>query len=81
MGYADAYFRCILRCGFDRAIILFARFFVGSEFVTGFCFGGAVVSGCVIISDLDRGYREFKRQSDKIDSLNRRMNEEPPRHP
>ena len=44
------------------AIALFAQFYVGSEFVTGFCLGGAVASGCVIISDLNRGYREFKRQ-------------------
>ncbi len=48
-------------------VILFARFYVGSEFVTGYCFGGAVVFGCMIISDLHRGYREFKRQSDEID--------------
>jgi hypothetical protein len=53
-------------------IILFARYHVGTEFVTGFCLGGAVTFGCVIISDLHRGYREFKRQSDEIDRLNGR---------
>jgi hypothetical protein len=52
-------------------IILFARFHVGSAFVTGFCLGGALAFGCVIISDLHRGYREFKQQSDEIERLNR----------
>jgi hypothetical protein len=55
-------------------IILLAPFQVGSEFVTGFCLGGAIASGCVIISDLHRGYREFKRQSNESDSLNRQWN-------
>jgi hypothetical protein len=54
-------------------IILFARFHVGIEFVTGFCLGAAVAFGCVIISDLHRGYREFKQQSDEIDRLNGQM--------
>ena len=49
------------------AIILYALFYVVSEFVTGFCLGAAAVSGCVIISDLHSGYREFKRQSDEIE--------------
>jgi hypothetical protein len=52
-------------------IILFARFQIGSEFVTGFCLGGAIAFGCVIISDLHRGYREFQRESDEIERLNR----------
>jgi len=52
------------------AIVLFAQFYVGSEFVTGFCLGGAVAFGGVIISDLNRGYREFKRQSDETDRFN-----------
>lgn len=52
-------------------IILFARIYVGSEFVTGFCSGSAVAFACVIISDLHRGYRGFKRQSDEIDRLDR----------
>jgi hypothetical protein len=52
-------------------IILFARFHIGSEFVTGFCLGSAVAFGCVIVSDLHRGYQEFKRQSDEIERLNR----------
>jgi hypothetical protein len=54
-------------------IILLGRFQVGSEFVTGFCSGGVVAFGCVIISDLHRGYREFQRQSDEIDRLNRQL--------
>jgi hypothetical protein len=57
------------------AIILFARFYFGSKFVTGFCLGGAVAFGCVIISDLHRGYREFKRQSDESDRFNRQIDE------
>jgi len=52
------------------AAILFALFYFGSEFVTGYCLASAAVSGCVIISDLRRGYREFKRQSDETDRLN-----------
>ena len=52
-------------------IILFARFHIGSEFVTGFCLGSVVAFGCVIFSDLHRGYQEFKRQSDEIERLNR----------
>jgi hypothetical protein len=59
-------------------IILFARFHIGSEFVTGFCFGGAIAFGCVIISDLHRGYREFKRQSDEIDRLIIKICSSPP---
>jgi hypothetical protein len=55
-------------------IIMLAPFQVGSEFVTGFCLGGAITSGCVIISDLHRGYREFKRQSDESDRLNHQWN-------
>src|SRR5215470_6015326 len=55
------------------AIILFAEFYIGSEFVTGFCFGGVAVSGCVIISDLYRGYQEFKRQTSESDNLIRQM--------
>jgi hypothetical protein len=51
-------------------IILSARFHIGSEFVAGFFLGGAVAFGCVIISDLHRGYREFKRQLEKSGGLN-----------
>jgi hypothetical protein len=51
-------------------IILFARFHIGSEFVAGFCLGGAVAFSCVIISDLRRGYREFKRQLEESGGLN-----------
>ena len=51
------------------AILLFARFYLGTEFVTGFCLGGAVVFGCAVISALVRGYRECKRQSDEISAL------------
>jgi hypothetical protein len=51
------------------AILLFARFYLGTEFVTGFCLGGAVVFGCVIIIALHGGYREYKRQADEIGVL------------
>lgn len=58
------------------AILLFARFYLGTDFVTGFCLGGAGVFGCAVIGALHRGYREFKRQSNEIESLNRRMEEQ-----
>jgi hypothetical protein len=51
------------------AILLFARFYLGTEFVKGFCLGGAVVFTCAVVSALHRGYRESKRQSDEISAL------------
>ena len=56
-------------------VILFAPFHLGNEFAAGFCFGGAGMFGCVIVGDLHSGYREFKRQSDEIDRLDRQINE------
>jgi hypothetical protein len=51
------------------AIFLFARFYLGTEFVKGFFLGGAVVLTCAVVSALHRGYRECKRQSDEISGL------------
>jgi len=51
------------------AILLFARLYLGTEFVKGFCLGGAVVFSCAVISALYRGYRERKQQSDEISAL------------
>jgi hypothetical protein len=50
-------------------ILLFARFYLGTEFVAGFCLGGVVVFSCAVISALHRSYRECKRQSDETSAL------------
>jgi hypothetical protein len=48
------------------AILLFARFYLGTEFVTGFCLSGAVVFGCTVISALHRAYRECNGNQTKL---------------
>jgi ethanolamine transporter EutH len=40
------------------SILRFARFYLGTEFVTGFCLSGAVVLSCAGISALRRAYRD-----------------------
>ncbi len=53
-----------------RSSSFYLPFHIGIEFVAGFCLGGAAALSCVIISDLHRGYREFKRQLEESGGLN-----------